>query len=84
GNQDFCRILVMSDEGVGNVNGECGSVSQECVDGSVICHKPAVLESSDPFPPCLVTVDIEKGATDVSKIDQETCGSIKTEISLTV
>lgn len=27
---------------------------------------------------------IENGANDVSKNDQETCGSIKTEISLTV
>lgn len=85
GGQDF-RILVVSDEGSGNGNTQCGSEleSQTCVDAPEKCHKPVVdLETSDSFPPCSVTVDIEKGVTDVSKIDQETCGSVKTEISLT-
>lgn len=86
GGQDLCRILVLNDEGPGTANVQSGLQlqSQTCVDGSVICHKPVDLQTSDPFPPCVVTVDIEKGATDVSKIDHETCGSIKTEISLTV
>ncbi|XP_021752284.1 uncharacterized protein LOC110717812 [Chenopodium quinoa] len=85
GDQDFCRILVRSDDEQGNANTQCGlqSDSQTCVDASVICHKPVDDKNSDSFPSCLVTVDIEKGANDVSKIDQETCGSIKTEISLT-
>lgn len=85
GGQDLCRILVLNDEGPGTANVQSGLQlqSQTCVDGSVICHKPVDLQTSDPFPPCVVTVDIEKGATDVSKIDHETCGSIKTEISLT-
>lgn len=83
---DFCRILVLSEDGSDHVpNTQCGSQlgNQPCLDAT--CRNPADhLESPEPFPPCLVTVDIEKGASDVSSIDQETCGSIKTEISLTV
>lgn len=81
GGQDFCRILVMSEEDT-----QCGSklAAEASVDASVICHKPVDIETLNPFPSCLVTVDIEKGTTDVSNMDQEICGSIKTEVSLTV
>ncbi|XP_057530596.1 uncharacterized protein LOC130809016 [Amaranthus tricolor] len=83
--QDFCRILVLSDDGSTTAHSQCMAQleNKACVDASVICHKPVNMESSNSFPSCVVTVDIEKGLGDVSKIDQDTCGSIKTEISLT-
>ena len=84
--QDFCRILVVSDDGSNTGNSQYVEQleSHVCVDASVICHKSVEMETSGSFPPCVVTVDIEKGVDDVSQIDQDTCGSIKTEISLTV
>ncbi|XP_057541393.1 uncharacterized protein LOC130820149 [Amaranthus tricolor] len=82
---DFCRILVVSDDGSNTGNSQYVEQleSHVCVDASVICHKSVEMETSGSFPPCVVTVDIEKGVDDVSQIDQDTCGSIKTEISLT-
>ncbi|KAH9618637.1 hypothetical protein KSS87_008338 [Heliosperma pusillum] len=80
-NQEFCRILVLTEEGKGMgtapVNSQPGIrlESSDSVDG---------MGNSDPFPPFVVTVDIEQGCTDASKINQDTCGSIKTDVALTV
>jgi len=90
--QDFCSILVLTSEGTGigagSPNAQCGSQleNQKCMDASVNCQKSAKLEretskSFNSSPPVAPT-DIEKGAADFpKKINQETTGSIKTEIA---
>lgn len=88
--QDFCSILVLTPEGTGTgaPNAQCGSQleNQRCMDASVNCQKSAKLEretskSFNSSPP-VAPIDIEKGASDFpKKINQETTGSIKTEMA---
>ncbi|KAK9678610.1 hypothetical protein RND81_11G222700 [Saponaria officinalis] len=70
--QEFCHILVLTEEGKsmgsGTVNEQLGSQS----DSPTKVHRTVDhVEISDPFPPCVVTVDIEQGGTDFLKINQD-------------
>ncbi|KAL9245747.1 hypothetical protein vseg_019364 [Gypsophila vaccaria] len=78
--QEFCRILVLTEEGEGMGTGTANEQLGLQVDGLTnVDH----MEISDPFPPCVVTVDIEQGGTEFLKINQDVCGNIKSDIALT-
>ncbi|KAK9670446.1 hypothetical protein RND81_13G202600 [Saponaria officinalis] len=72
--QEFCRILVLTEEGKGTTTRvQLGSDLEG----------PTCVDISDPFPPFVVTVDMEPCRTDVSETNQNTCDNIKTDISST-
>ncbi|GAB4847281.1 hypothetical protein Ancab_026325 [Ancistrocladus abbreviatus] len=84
--QDFCSILVLTDQDLANK--QCKSQlslstylevqqSQMCLDAQLNCQNPTDLAKD------AVNVDIEKGNSGTCKINEETGGSIKTEIGLT-
>ncbi|XP_074304643.1 uncharacterized protein LOC141639407 [Silene latifolia] len=81
-NQEFCRILVLTEEGKAIGMGTPLTNSQS---GSRLQSPDSVdaMGNSDPFPPFVVTVDIEQGCTDGPNINQDTCGTIKTDVALT-
>ncbi|KAL8143484.1 hypothetical protein V2J09_016516 [Rumex salicifolius] len=92
--QDFCSILVITDEGRGN--GQCepplGLSNSLAVQSNHLCmdvqgtgHNPYDLgkETAATYCPCHITVDMENNNLDKAKVHDETGGSIKNEIALT-
>ncbi|GMH25313.1 hypothetical protein Nepgr_027156 [Nepenthes gracilis] len=92
--QDFCSILVLTDEGITKKQSESRfslstylevQQTQMFLDAQMSLQNSTEhgKESENTYSPCSVNADIEKGTPGTFKINEETGGSVKTEIALT-
>ncbi|KAL9254760.1 hypothetical protein AKJ16_DCAP00058 [Drosera capensis] len=92
--QDFCSILVLTDEDTADKQCEAHlslstyvevQESQMCLDAHLNCKNvvDSGKDGATKYSPCMVYVDVEKGNSGSCKINEETGGRLKAEMALT-